>query len=387
MLTTAAAAAALGWAMPAAADHHEGASADTPDYSLGQNWLCAPGRRDACSLPLAVTDVAADGTLTERTMPAAEDPAFDCFYVYPTVSNDPTPHSDMIDNEEERRVAVLQAAPFRQVCRVFAPLYRQVTLTALRQGMATGNFDGVDREMTYRDVKAAWDEYLASHNNGRGVLLIGHSQGSGVLANLIARDIDGHPAAERLIAAYLIGWSLAVREGADVGGQFRSIPLCREPGQTGCLVNFVSFRDTVPPPAHARFGRVEGDGMIAACTNPASLSGGSAPLDGWLSNAALTSSSALPPWTSEDPEIATPYVRVPGLLSGECVSEDGFSYLKVTVHGDPADPRTDDISGDVVFGGQRLDDWGLHLIDMNLTMGNLVALAEQQGAAWNAARE
>ena len=45
-----------------------------------------------------------------------------------------------------------------------------------------------------RDVEAAWDDYLARDNKGRGVVLIGHSQGSGILKQLIAREIEGQPA-------------------------------------------------------------------------------------------------------------------------------------------------------------------------------------------------
>lgn len=381
-----AATAALAIAAPGWAEHHE-TGVDGVDYADPASWLCLPGREDACTMPLTVTEVAADGTVTGSEVAAADDPAFDCFYVYPTVSNDPTPNSDMAAGEEERRVAELQAAPFGQACRVYAPLYRQVTLTALRRGMATGNFEGVDRAMAYGDVKAAWDHYLAGHNAGRGVVLVGHSQGSGVLADLLAREIEGRPVAGRMIAAYLIGWSMAVPEGEDVGGQFASTPPCRAADQTGCLVSFVSFRATVPPPADSRFGRVEGEGMEAVCVNPAAPGGGAAPLDAWLSATRLSSSAEPPAWTAENPQIDSDFVTVPGLLTGECVSEGGFTYLKVQVHGDPADPRTDDIAGDVVVGDMRLDDWGLHLIDMNLAMGDMVALAESQAAAWRAARE
>jgi hypothetical protein len=52
------------------------------------------------------------------------------------------------------------------------------------------------------------------------------------------------------------------------------------------------------------------------------------------------------------------------------------------VHGDPADPRTDDIVGDVVVNGQVLADWGLHLIDVNLAIGNLVDIVREQAKAY-----
>jgi hypothetical protein len=80
--------------------------------------------------------------------------------------------------------------------------------------------------------------------------------------------------------------------------------------------------------------------------------------------------------------INTPFVSVPGLLTAECVSNEKGSYLAVTVHGDAADPRTDDIVGDVMRDGQIQADWGLHLIDVHLAMGNLIDIVRQQSRAY-----
>ena len=76
------------------------------------------------------------------------------------------------------------------------------------------------------------------------------------------------------------------------------------------------------------------------------------------------------------------FVSVPGLLTAECVSNEKGSYLAITVHGDPSDPRTDEITGDVVANGQVLADWGLHLIDVNLAIGNLVDIVHQQSKVY-----
>ena len=45
-------------------------------------------------------------------------------------------------------------------------------------------------------------------------------------------------------------------------------------------------------------------------------------------------------------------------------------------------PRDSDIVGDVVVNGQVLADWGLHLIDVNLTMGNLLDIVGRQSKAY-----
>ena len=52
------------------------------------------------------------------------------------------------------------------------------------------------------------------------------------------------------------------------------------------------------------------------------------------------------------------------------------------MNGDPADPRTDDITGDLTVGNQVIPSWGLHLVDVNLALGNLIDIVEKQTKAW-----
>jgi hypothetical protein len=84
-------------------------------------------------------------------------------------------------------------------------------------------------------------------------------------------------------------------------------------------------------------------------------------------------------------KIETPWVSVPGLLTAKCATNEFATYLEVTVHGDPADPRVDDITGDL-GGAKPLANWGLHLIDVNLAIGNLLDIVGQQGRAYGARR-
>jgi hypothetical protein len=73
---------------------------------------------------------------------------------------------------------------------------------------------------------------------------------------------------------------------------------------------------------------------------------------------------------------------VPGLLSAKCTSNEHAAYLEVTVHAVASDPRVDDITGDLAVNGQILANWGLHLIDVNLAMGNLVKIVGRQAKAY-----
>jgi len=362
------------------------AAADYADTSV---WLCRPGRQDACTASQDATIVAVDGSLRHETFHPAKNPPIDCFYVYPTVSNEPGGNSDLTITGAEKLVVDAQFARFASKCRLFAPMYRQVTLTALR-AMIAGKPLPMDRDLAYHDVLAAWNYYLAHDNMGRGVVLVGHSQGSGVLTRLIKEEIDGKPAQGKLISAILMGTSLPVPTGADVGGAFQHIPVCRSNAQTGCVIAFADFRANVPPPANTRFGKAP-EGMQAVCANPAALRGGSGMLDAYLSAGRISTGSDGPrepfDWTQPAKPVDTSFVKVPGLLSAACVTDEHGSYLAVTVHPTANGARTNDISGDVVVNGQVLQDWGLHLIDANLTMGNLIAIVGDETKAYLKAKK
>ncbi|MDR6624276.1 DUF3089 domain-containing protein [Caulobacter segnis] len=353
------------------------------DYAKPENWLCLPGRQDACASDQTTTIVEADGKTSIEPFKAAAAPAYDCFYVYPTVSTDSGGNSDMVIDEAERRVVDQQLARFSSKCRVFAPMYRQVTLAALRSVMLGRPSPG-DGELAYADVRDAWRWYLTNENNGRGVVLIGHSQGSRILLNLLKAEIDGQPAQKQMISALVLGMNTPV----DAAGKYGSIPLCTKADQAGCLVTYVSFRATSPPPANSRFGKTDAEGHRSGCVNPAALLAGKAssedtPLHAYLSSkgyGAVAGQPAKP--FAEGLTVSTPFVSTPGLLSARCVSDGEFTYLSVKVNADPADPRADDIGGDIAVAGVVLKDWGLHLIDVNLAMGDLVALVDRQAAAY-----
>jgi len=354
------------------------------DYAKDENWLCRPGRDDACAADQTATVVQADGSTRIEPFKADPDAPIDCFYVYPTVSSDPGGNSDMTPDLPEKAVADQQFARFGQVCKLYAPSYRQVTIAALRKVMM-GQASNGDGELAYADVLAAWKDYLARDNHGRGVVLVGHSQGSRILLRLIKEEIDGKPVQKQLVSALILGMNTPVDPATDAYG---SLPLCRKAGQTGCVISYVSFRADSPPPASSKFfGKVAEPGMKAACVNPAALAGGSAPLRSYFADRTIMGSAMRPAtvWT-KDATVSTPFVELPGLVSAECVSSGGFDYLAVTVHPDKADPRADNIPGDLLVLGQPLKDWGLHLVDVNLTMGDLVAVVGEQAKAYAAVR-
>jgi pimeloyl-ACP methyl ester carboxylesterase len=352
-----------------------GASAST-DYSNPRVWLCRPDRLAACDVDLSTTVLGRDGRATvERARPDPKAPV-DCFYVYPTVSTDTTTNSDLVPDAAERNVVRLQFARFGTKCRLFAPIYRQLTLAAMGRANAAGiespDFLGVG----YDDVRAAWRHYLAHDNGGRGIVLIGHSQGTSILTELIRREIEGTPVQSRIVSALLIGapGGILVHRGRDAGGTFAHMPLCRAATQTGCVVAYSAFRVTAPPSATTRFGRSDDSTLVAACTNPAALGGGEAALNGYFDAAGGTALAFGPtePWTVGGRPIATPMVRVMGLLKGQCRSNAFASYLEVSVQRGPDSPASRDIQGDLAEG------LGLHLVDMEVAIGSLIDLVGHQ---------
>ncbi len=359
------------------------------DYKADASWLCKPGRKgDACNVDLTTTVIKADGTTTREEFAADPKAAIDCFYVYPTVSTDTTPNSDMTADPAEKGVVLQQFARFASKCRPFAPMYRQITVAGLRSvlanpGSAAGMFG---KGVQYNDVKDAWNYYLKNDNQGRGFVLVGHSQGSYILEELIKNEIDGKPIQKQLVGAYILGATLPTPKGKDVGGVFKSIPLCRKPGQIGCVVNYSAFRSTITPPGNTLFGHADDPAMSGSCTNPAGLGSASAPLHAYLSTkGSLIVGNATPKAWVTDKTIDTPFVSVPGLLTAECKTNEFATYLEVTVHGDPADPRIDDIVGDL-GGAKPLANWGLHLIDVNLSMGDLLDNVAMQAKAYRSRR-
>jgi hypothetical protein len=367
------------------------ANAQPNDYGNQANWLCWPGRADACASDLTTTVVQPNGATSVQTFKADPHAKIDCFYVYPTVSHDPGMVSDMTVKPEETNVVIQQAARLTAHCRLYAPMYRQVTLAALYyytlHPPTPGSSPMARPQIGYNDVKDAWNYYLAHENHGRGVVLVGHSQGSGVLTLLLRNEIDGKPEQAQLVSAILMGTVLPVPQGKDVGGVFAHIPLCSTPGQTGCVIAYSSFRQaSLPPPDNTRFGRVRAEGMEAACVNPANLApGGAGPAQSYFGALINNSAGAPFPWLKDKP-IATPFVSVPGMITAQCVESGPFHVLAITTHDAPAaSPRSNTIPGDVVVMGRLQANWGLHLIDANLFMGNLVDIVGAESAAWTKA--
>jgi hypothetical protein len=329
-------------------------------------------------LDLTTTAVARSGARrVERTRPA-RDPGVDCFYVYPTISDQATINANLEVGIRQLAVARAEASRFSQVCRVYAPVYRQITLSALGH---PGRITRADALVAYDSVRSAFRDYLAHYNHGRGIVFIGHSQGATILTRLLQREVDRTPSLRRrMVSALLLGGNVTVRKGRSTGGDFDHIPACASSHQTGCVVAYSSF--TARPPRNSQFGRTTSDAGVRLlaprraspdlrimCVNPAAPAGGAAPLDPYLPSLAL---GFLP--GRHRLKVETPWVSFPGEYSARCESSGNATWLQITHVGshDPRPPLAR--SGDALLG--------LHILDLNIALGNLVRLVRDQATAF-----
>jgi hypothetical protein len=331
------------------------------DYSVVANWVCRPGADTVCTTGLGANVENAGGTTTAQPFTAAADPAIDCFYVYPTVSLETTYYADLADSPEIQAETRAQVGRLSSRCRVFAPIYRQVTAYGLTHPSAA---TAGEPDYPTLDVQAAWNYYLKNDNKGRGVVLIGHSQGTILLQGLIAGSIDGQASQAVLVSAFLPGNpSLGVPPGGVVGGTFAHIPTCSDAAQTGCVYVWASYlpTDTSEP---AVFGRARTDGLVSACVNPVAPAGGAGTLKYYHTNTTA-------PWWTE----------LLGQFTGACqMDAAGANIFVVTVTpgllaaGDTAILKADDIGGG----------WGLHPQDIALVQGNILDVLDAETVTWSA---
>ena len=356
------------------------ASLAPSDASAATKWLCKPGAKpNPCKGSLETTVFKSDGSSSVKTDENAKKPKYDCFYVYPTVSEQPTPNANKDIDPQQTAIAQYQASRYSEDCNVYAPVYRQATLAAI------GDPDNVDPGIftkAYGDVLKAWKNYLRNYNDGRGVVLIGHSQGTGMLNELLSTEIEKSKAQRKLlISAILLGGNVTVKKGKDLGGTFKKTPLCGSDKQTGCVIAFSTFNQT--PPGDALFGRTDGPFATipegkdpadykVACTNPADLSGNSeSPVE------TIARSEPFPGtlgigitimYGGPAPTAATPWITPQDHYTARCDYTDGASSLMISSIGDAK-----------VLNPSPNAGWGLHLLDANVALGDLVDVVGTQG--------
>lgn len=249
------------WAMTPTTRFAAAAAPRAPDYADPAAWSALPG--------LVHTADVVPPSLPAIDRQAQQSAPADVFYIHPTSyvgGNWNGPIDDPRLNADTDRVATrLQATAFNACCAVYAPRYRQANGTAFTHPSRDGQ---LARDLAYADVAAAFAHYLRTYNRDRPFILAAHSQGSVMARRLLAEQIAGHKAEQRLVAAYIIGSPLTVEAAAR---EFPSVPPCQTPEQTGCVIAF-NARGPHYRPGPFEFREATANGPSVArnllCINP-----------------------------------------------------------------------------------------------------------------------
>jgi hypothetical protein len=201
----------------------------------------------------------------------ANDPRAAVFFIHPTSYLDRARWNAPLDNRDANDRAALflrgQASAFNEVGAIWAPRYRQATFGAFLTN-AQAATQALD--LAYRDVLAAFDRFLIEAGD-RPIILAGHSQGALHLSRLLRDRIAGNPVADRIVAAYVVGWP--VSRTADLPEM--GLPECRTADQAGCILSWQSFAEPADPSlildtfdATTGFNGTRRAGTPMVCTNP-----------------------------------------------------------------------------------------------------------------------
>ena len=214
--------------MPVRSDFTAEAIPTAPDYSNTANWSALPTTKDSA-------DHVPTGLILSDD--EQENAAVDVFFIYPTQFFSRKEWNASLDDEKlnatiDARAVTNQASVFNGSCSIYIPRYRQATFNAyfsLTDPDAKKAF-----ELAYSDVQAAFEYYMAHYNNGRPIIIAGHSQGTTHAKWLLRDYFDGKPLQDKLVGTYLIGMPVYENE-------FTHIAPCDSVGQSGCYVSWRSY--------------------------------------------------------------------------------------------------------------------------------------------------
>lgn len=140
----------------------------------------------------------------------------DVFYVYPTVStisfvdNDSSWFADITLPEVREEANGNQR--FNKMLygeyNFYAPYYRQMIFEAYSQPASV--LDSL-AQIAAKDVQDAFQYYMTHYNHGRPFFLMGHSQGSQVLIELLKKGMTVEQR-QQMVAAYCIGYHVSAEE-------------------------------------------------------------------------------------------------------------------------------------------------------------------------------
>ena len=167
------------------------------------------------------------------------------FFVHPTSFLKRDHWNAPLDDQEANWRATLfvrgMASTMAGAGELWVPRYRQAAMGAfLTEDVDTAN---LALNAAYRDVLAAFDQFLIEAGPDRPIILAGHSQGSLHLARLMRERIAGRPIAQRIAAAYIVGWPISEERDLPLMG----LPACEEADSSNCILAWQNFAEPAEP--------------------------------------------------------------------------------------------------------------------------------------------
>lgn len=227
--------------------------AQTNDYNLPKNWMCHPmkstdiARQQPLTLKVQKADLSTDNIIS-YTHPTTNT-GVDIFYVYPTIDMTKKPGNTAmtgIDTTFAKSIYSEQVGLYAQFGRVFVPYYEQATIGVFFDPSLAESDQANYMGIAYKDIEAAFDNYLKNYNNGNKIILMGHSQGAFLVRFLLRKRFDNNPGLRsKLIVAISGGEANYSAIGSRTGGSLQNIKTCPPLDsvlECGCLINWRTWK-------------------------------------------------------------------------------------------------------------------------------------------------
>jgi hypothetical protein len=226
---------------------------EAPDYNLSEAWALLPNQVNA--------DVG-EKKLPKGYKDHSEELDVDIFYIHPTLYDYGEPWLASLEDEHlnkmvDRWTIRHQASIFFGVGRVYAPRYRQAHYRCFTIG--DGRSEKALR-VAYQDVRTAFQHWMDNWDEGRPIIIAGHSQGSWHARWLIQEFFDGTEMQGRLVTAYIPGMAMYEED-------YNSLEFCKSEDDTQCICTWMTFATGHTPDWIKK--KYE-DGDVPACINPIS---------------------------------------------------------------------------------------------------------------------
>ncbi len=151
------------------------------------------------------------------SLPTTIDKNVDVFYAYPTVYFDAEPPNMDISNDKNRQDVIdkmnEQMGLYAPYANIFVPYYQQMYRDGFNDLPAEEASQLLD--VAYQDVANAFKYYMTNLNEGRPYILMGHSQGAGILIDLLRKEFQNEEYMNKMVAAYTTGVSVMPSDTVD----------------------------------------------------------------------------------------------------------------------------------------------------------------------------